>query len=348
MKTKSSNVVNPETEQSIGRAIVLEQLDEENQSQGDIGQAKHLDSDDDWQLASTKDECASEAVEPPDSERSSRRYWLCGLVSVFILGIAEITLFTIDMYQSQDWLGGLWLVALASILAVSVKWGVSEWFGLKQLKQQQKDKLAATSIFNSPAIGQGRSFCTRLAKNLPAQRQADLVIWQQSIEPHHNDKEVLSLFEQHVLVQADKQALQHVSANASASAAMIAVSPFALLDMAIVLWRNVKMLNNISQSYGVKLGYWGRVALVRSVFKTMLYAGASEIIADAGNYALGAGLTGKLSARLGQGAGAGVLTARIGIKAMQSCRPVPWLASTKPGLNKISAQLIEDLKKHVL
>ena len=41
--------------------------------------------------------------------------------------------------------------------------------------------------------------------------------------------------------------------------------------------------------------------MVRSVFKTMLYAGASEIIADAGNYAMGAGLAGKLSTRLAQG-----------------------------------------------
>jgi putative membrane protein len=112
-----------------------------------------------------------------------------------------------------------------------------------------------------------------------------------------------------------------------------------------VLWRNIRMLNQISEVYGIELGYWGRLALIRSVFKTMLYAGASEILADAGNYALGAGITGKISTRIAQGMGAGVLTARIGLKAIQTCRPMPWLSCKKPGVSAISGQLLDELKK---
>ena len=79
----------------------------------------------------------------------------------------------------------------------------------------------------------------------------------------------------------------------------------------------------------------------------MLYAGAAEIISDAGNYALGASLTGKLSTRIAQGMGAGVLTARIGLNAIHSCRPVPWLSVQRPGLNQLSKKILTDLHKQL-
>ena len=128
---------------------------------------------------------------------------------------------------------------------------------------------------------------------------------------------------------------------------MIAVSPFALLDMMIVLWRNIRMMNQVSEIYGLHLGYWARVKLIRKIFHTMLYAGAAEIISDAGNYALSAGITGTLSSRVAQGMGAGVLTARIGLKAINESRPLPWLSQTKPGLSGITKQLLADLNKHL-
>jgi putative membrane protein len=107
------------------------------------------------------------------------------------------------------------------------------------------------------------------------------------------------------------------------------------------------MMNQVSEIYGLHLGYWGTVKLMRKIFHTMLYAGAAEILSDAGNYALGAGITGKLSTRVAQGMGAGVLTARIGLKAMNESRPLPWLLEAKPGLSGISKQLLADLNKHL-
>lgn len=290
---------------------------------------------------------ADDKTEIDHKAKSSGRLWLLGLLAVVGLSIFELIFFTQQLLEQQDLLGGLWLVVLGLFLTLAVVELVKQWLGLKRLKQQEADKSKAEQIYNSPAIGMGESFCLHLAKGLPDVRKMDVAIWKDSLTPHHNDKEILALFEQQVLVPADNAAIKKITQHAGAAGAMIAVSPFALLDMAIVLWRNFKMMNQISQDYGVNLSYWGRVSLVRNVFKTMLYAGASEIIADAGNYAMGAGLAGKLSTRLAQGMSAGVLTARIGIKTMQACRPVPWLSTQKPGISGISTQLLEDLKKLV-
>lgn len=297
------------------------------------------------------DQLPSIIVEPERDENPSHgtsgRRWVLLFIALILLGGIELVLFTVDLFEQQNWLGATWLLVLATGAALATRQVFREWNSLRRLKKQETDKQTAQNIYNSPAIGQGKSFCNQLAKGLPGERKNDVKDWLQGIQDHHNDREIISLFEQQVLVPADRQALSRITEHAGASSALIAVSPFALLDMAIVLWRNFKMLNEISRTYGVNLSYWGRVSLVRSVFKTMLYAGASEIIADAGNYALGAGLTGKLSSRVAQGLSAGVLTARIGVRAMQACRPVPWLSTQKPGLSGITSQLLSDLKKHI-
>ncbi len=277
-----------------------------------------------------------------------KRFWLFMFLSVTLLASSEFGLFVKTLIQQGDLLAGLWLAIFTVIAVLTAKQVFHEWLGLRRLKRQQVDRLEALQLFDSPAIGRGQEFCSKVAAQLPKTVTQEVELWHQQLQPHFNDKETLALFEKVVIAKADNVALSSVTSHASAASAMIAVSPFALLDMLIVLWRNFKMLHQISDAYGVKLSYWGRIRLIRNVFSTMLYAGASEIIADAGSYALGAGLTGKLSARLAQGLSAGVLTARIGIKAIDECRPMPWLTETRPGINAVTSELLVTLKKHVI
>ena len=46
-----------------------------------------------------------------------------------------------------------------------------------------------------------------------------------------------------------------------------------------------------------------------------------------------------------QGIGAGLLTARLGIKAMEVCRPLPWIDGDKPRLGDFRRELIGQLKE---
>ena len=59
-------------------------------------------------------------------------------------------------------------------------------------------------------------------------------------------------------------------------------------------------------------------------------------------------LTAKLSARAAQGIGIGLLTARLGIKAMEFCRPLVFQADEKPRLTNIHKELLTTLKATVL
>ncbi|MDM8762709.1 DUF697 domain-containing protein, partial [Escherichia coli] len=53
----------------------------------------------------------------------------------------------------------------------------------------------------------------------------------------------------------------------------------------------------------------------------------------------------RLSTRAAQGIGAGLLTARLGIKAMELCRPLPWIEDDKPRLGDFRRQLIGQVKE---
>ena len=55
---------------------------------------------------------------------------------------------------------------------------------------------------------------------------------------------------------------------------------------------------------------------------------------------IGKGLIGRLSARFGEGAVNGILTARIGLAAMELCRPLPFLTQSRPGLSDFMREVV--------
>ena len=79
------------------------------------------------------------------------------------------------------------------------------------------------------------------------------------------------------------------------------------------------------------------------VLINIAFAGASELIREVGMDWLSQDITARLSTRAAQGIGAGLLTARLGIKAMELCRPIPWIEN-KPRLADFRHQLIGQLK----
>ena len=280
-------------------------------------------------------------------KKTSKKWLLFVFVTILLASSAELVFFIIAMVKQTDWLAAVWLVIFSALGILVLRQALVEYRGIKQLKKQAEIRSQSEQMANTSVIGLAEQHCVKIAKSLPLDYQYLVVNWRDSLDPHYCDSEVLSLFEHQVLGHIDKLAIKQVSKNASAASVMIAVSPFALLDMLIVLWRNIRMMDQVSEIYGLHLGYWARVKLIRSIFHNMLYAGAAEILSDAGNYALSAEITGKLSSRAAQGMGAGVLTAKIGLKAINESRPLPWLSQTKPGLSGITKQLLADLNKQL-
>jgi putative membrane protein len=223
---------------------------------------------------------------------------------------------------------------------------LKELSGLRQLKQQNKVKQDALAIYQDESAVDVKALCEQISAKLPGDLLSDAEEskWQDILSSQYSDEELLHLYEKIVLAKVDQKALDEIATFSTEAVALVALSPVAIIDMLIILWRNLRMINKISGLYGLKLGYWSRIKLIKQVFINMAYAGASELVADLGSEALSADLLGKLSARLGQGLGAGLLTARLGLKTMQACRPLPF-GESRPGMGQMRREIANKIKR---
>lgn len=278
------------------------------------------------------------------SKESGKRAWLgkACLLGVLLILVVETVLGLYDAFIQSSWL--FWLYALVVTLVVSwtLKVSVTEWRKLKMLRNAEDTQAIGMRLLNSMQMGEADPFIDKLLSQLPKSAQDKQYLQQVSAE--HNDAEKLVLFEAIVLTERDIVAKKIVRRFAQESALLLAASPLAVLDMAIILWRNQSMINQLAKCYGIELGYWSRIKLIRSIISNIIYAGTSEIVTDLGTQLLSVEMSGKLSARLGQGLGGGLLTARLGYQAMALCRPLEFNQQSKPTLKGIHKELLLDLK----
>jgi len=269
-----------------------------------------------------------------------------GIALFGISVVAQGVQWTHDAWLERDWFSLGSGVAGGLIIAAGVGALASEWRRLYQLRQRAEERDVGRELLYSHGIGQGRAFCEKLAKQAELdQAHPALQRWQASLHETHNDSEIVRLYAQLVQPVLDRQARREISRHAAESTLMIAVSPLALVDMAFIAWRNLRLVNRIAAIYGIELGYFSRIRLFRLVLLNMAFAGASELVREVGMDWVSQDIAAKLSARAAQGIGAGLLTARLGIKAMELCRPLPWLEEDKPRLGEFRRELVGQLKE---
>jgi len=277
-----------------------------------------------------------EALKPEPTagtvERKPRRWgkWLAvGVVFALSAALIEAVLMVLERLQQNIFLGSLWAVGFGVIALAFLSFIVREVWLLQLLKRRWKKQ----SVEPEPE------------QQLQLLQHPDLEHrWQQIKQPYWSADEERERFEVDILSRVDQQATRVISRWSAEAAAMVAVSPFALLDMLIVMWRNQRMISRIAELYGVKLGYWARIRLWRQVFVNIAYAGLSEVAVDLGAQWVSAELLTRLSTRAGQGLGAGLLTARLGYQVIELCRPMPFVQVKKPGYLKLQKDLLSQLK----
>ncbi|MDP2532976.1 TIGR01620 family protein [Photobacterium damselae subsp. piscicida] len=254
--------------------------------------------------------------------------------------------YVVTAYQSADWLSLGWSVLVAGIATMGITALGRELLNLRRLKHRQTERDQAQELLNADGIGNGKAFCTKLANQSQISTEnTGYDRWIHSLAVTHNDCEVMALYDKMVVSQQDKMARQLVARYSSGAAVMVALSPLAIADMLLVAWRNFRLIEQVSNVYGVELGYWSRIRLVKLVLANMAFAGASEIATDIGTEVLSMDLAGRMSTRVAQGVGIGLLTGRLGLKTITLMRPLPWQPGEQPKLSEIRHDLIAQLTK---
>lgn len=266
-----------------------------------------------------------------------------GLAGVGLLSGVELGLFVWHSF-ADSWLwGGLWCAALGTLGLGMLRVIGREFMELRMLKRRQDTRSRAQELVLDDVPDGARAFCSQLAVDTRAECTPGYANWQQLCESHHSSREQLQLYSRLVLSEQDRQARASVMRWSGEAAVLVTISPLASVDMLLILWRSLKMIDEVAACYGIRLGYWSRIRLLRMIGQHMLYAGAAELITDVGLDWLGAELSARLSARLAQGVGAGLLTVRLGLQTMQVCRPIAFTQSEKPRLGQFRTELVSML-----
>jgi len=302
---------------------------------------------------SLNEEILEQALEQRLAAKKSKPRWLWRIALTLLAGVIGVE--TVDFFMTgfvnSPIITSVYAVILSCLVILASSSVLSEWSTLRQFKRREKLKQQACELlFHNPLTQEQdtssldvKTFCQKVSENLPCdlvseQEQA----FQDAVNSQYSDTELLQLYSRLVLTKVDEKAMAEIAKFSTEAVVLVALSPVALIDMLIILWRNLRMINKVALLYGIKLGYWSRIKLIRQVFINMVYAGASELIADFGSDMIGADLLGKLSGRLAQGLGAGMLTARLGVKTMQLCRPIPF--EDKPKLAHVRKEMLSTIK----
>lgn len=302
----------------------------------------------------TECETIEAEIELEESLKPSRFWVRALLVAFLLLGVAVLAQsvqWIIDTFQNRQWIYLAFSLVFALFSFTGVGILVREWRRLVYLrKHQQNQQMSQQLLLEELPSASGEmavKFCNEVIARLnhrpllaqSAQR------WQRQLDDAYNAKEVLYLFSENVLSPIDRQVKQLISKSAIENAIIVAVSPLAVVDILMVAWRNFSLINKISHFYGMELGYFSRLKLFKMVLTNMAFAGATEIASDLGTEFFSQNLTAKLSMRAGQGIGVGLLTARLGIKAMEFCRPLAFQADERPKLSMVRQALLGAMKE---
>lgn len=154
---------------------------------------------------------------------------------------------------------------------------------------------------------------------------------------------LLGLVETELLAPLDQAARREIEAAARQVAAVTALVPLALADVATALAANLRMIRRIAELYGGRSGTFGSWRLVRTVFTHLVATGAVAVGDDVISSVAGRGLLSKVSRRFGEGVINAALTARVGVAAMEVCRPLPFRAAARPSVTALLQRAVSGL-----
>ncbi len=273
--------------------------------------------------------------------------WFLGALGALVGFMVSVALwdFAADLLARNIWLGRLALGLLAITLGALVLMAGRELASLSRLRRIDGLRARAETLHPDGTLAEVQALSRDLAalyKGRADQRWGLAELAERQGEVLDADA-LLVLNEIALLVPLDKQANAAVEAAARSVATATAIVPLALVDVAVALTANLRMIGQIARIYGGRSGTLGSWRLIRGVAAHLVATGAVAVGDDLIGSIAGGGVVSKISRRFGEGMINGALTARVGIAAMEVCRPMPFVAAAKPKVSGVVSRALKGL-----
>ena len=298
-------------------------------------------------LASEEVDAAALPVAAPRRRRFSFAKLAMGAIGVLLslaFGLWADQLIR-DLFSRSDWLGYTASAALGIAVFAVLALVARETIGIMRLNavQSLQEDAAVAALEKKP--GAARAIITRL--NAVLSHRAETAKGRAALKETENDvidgPHLIELAERELLTPLDREARALILNSSKRVSVVTAVSPRAVVDLAYVLFEVTRLVRTMAELYGGRPGTLGMLRLLRDVIAHLAVTGSIAVGDGLAQQVLGHGLASRLSARLGEGVINGLMTARIGIAAMDLCRPLPFRALRRPGIGDFVSDLTPDL-----
>ncbi|SHI65564.1 putative membrane protein [Shimia gijangensis] len=269
--------------------------------------------------------------------RLARWFWsLLVLILGMVVSVAAWD-FATGLIARSPMLGWVVTGLVAALALIALGIALRELAGFARLRRVDAIRSGAEAALGASDVKDARRVLDQLirlyqgredtawGRERLAERQGDLM----------DADALLGLAEVEVLAPLDKAAMREIEAAARQVATVTALVPLTLADVVVALTSNVGMIRRIAETYGGRSGALGSWRLLRAVMTHLVATGAVAVGDDLIGTLAGGGALAKVSRRFGEGLINGVLTARVGVAAMEVCRPLPFAATKRPSVTKL-------------
>lgn len=272
---------------------------------------------------------------------------ICALLVLLALGGGRAAYLTIlELAGDSIWLGGIAVAAAVVAVIAALVLLAREIAGV--IRERKVERMRRDAI-DTLGVGDEKEAEALVAKLADFYQARGFAKAQSKVEALSGQimaaEDRLIYAERELLAPLDREAKRIVANTAKQVSVVTTLSPRAAIDMIFVVYAAVRMLRQLSRLYGGRPGTWSFFRLLKASFSHLALTGGIAVGDSLLQQVFGLGLAAKISARLGEGALNGLVTARFGLAAISVCRPLPFIGEEPPRLGEVAGELLKKADK---
>jgi putative membrane protein len=269
-------------------------------------------------------------------------FW-SGAAGLVLLGLGlAVTHLIEDLFARSESLGYVGVAFTVAAALALIAMTAREALALARLATIEKLHARAANVLLSDDRAESRAILRDLIAI--AHQNPQLARARAALQGHADDiidgADMIKLAERELMSPLDQEARRLVSSAAQRVSIVTAVSPRALIDVLFVFVASLRLIRQLARLYGGRPGTLGMIRLIRHVIAHLAITGGMAASDSLVQQMLGHGVAAKLSQRLGEGVLNGLLTARLGLAAIEVTRPLPFTALPRPALADLAKDLL--------